>query len=74
MKFKSIVRYEWKELKENKSKEILRYGNIITDDFIEDKDGNFFRIRMIRYNDDIYYHKMKNGLIEELIGYCNVEL
>ena len=70
MKSKIIIKYEYRDLKENMSKELLRYGDIITDDFIEDKDNNFIRIRMIKYNNDIYYHKMKNGLIEDLIGFC----
>lgn len=43
------------------TKESLRYGKMLTDDMIEDKDGNHIRIRLIKYNEQIYYHKMING-------------
>ena len=43
------------------SKELLRYGQIIVDDNIEDSEGDFIRIRIIKYNGKIYYHKMIEG-------------
>ena len=49
--------------------DLLRYGEILTDDMYEDnsmlEDGIewFARIRTISYNNHIYYHKMVNGEI-----------
>lgn len=74
MKTQITIRHKWQSFREKKSKEILKYGNIITDDFMEDKIGNFVRIRVIRYDDKIYYLKMKNGLIEDLVEFNDVEL
>lgn len=41
-------------------KDLLRYGEIKSDDMINAKEG-FYRLRVIRYNDKIYMHKMFNG-------------
>lgn len=55
--------------------EILRYGEVLTDDEFEcdilDDTGfqiaetNYYRIRTIRYESRIFYHKMVNGEVVE---------
>ena len=42
-------------------KDILRYGEIINDESFVLSDGQNIRIRIISYNDYIYYHKMADG-------------
>ena len=47
-------------------KDVLRYGEIIVDENLVDfaiDDKNYVRIRIISYNDYIYYHKMADGEI-----------
>ena len=47
-------------------KDVLRYGEIINDENLVDFaiDGkNYIRIRIISYNDYIYYHKMADGKV-----------
>ena len=44
-------------------KDVLRYGEIINDESFVLSDGQNIRIRIISYNDSIYYHKMVNGEI-----------
>ena len=43
------------------SKDVLRYGEIISDESFILSDGQNIRIRIISYNDYIYYHKMADG-------------
>lgn len=50
--------------------DVLRYGTILTDDyfhhFYEDEGIlAFVRIRLVSYEDDIYYIKMINGEVVE---------
>ena len=45
--------------------DVLRYGEIINDESFVLSDGQNVRIRIISYNDCIYYHKMADGEIEE---------
>ena len=45
------------------SKDILRYGEVIVDDEIEDDDNSFIRIRVIKYDGKMYYHKMIDGCV-----------
>ena len=50
--------------------DVLRYGNIITDDAYASVVTEFgrrqaIRIRLIAYNDDLYYHKMVGGDLVE---------
>lgn len=55
--------------------EVLRYGKVLTDDEFEcdilDDTGfqiaetNYYRIRTIRYDNRIFYHKMVNGEVVE---------
>ena len=42
-------------------KDVLRYGEIINDESFVLYSGQNIRIRIISYNDYIYYHKMANG-------------
>lgn len=42
-------------------KDVLRYGTIINDESFVLYSGQNVRIRIISYNDYIYYHKMADG-------------
>ena len=42
-------------------KDVLRYGEIINDESYVLYSGQNIRIRIISYNDYIYYHKMADG-------------
>ena len=42
-------------------KDVLRYGEIISDESFVLHSGQNVRIRIISYNDYIYYHKMADG-------------
>ena len=45
-------------------KDVLRYGEVIVDENLIDfaiDDKNYVRIRIISYNDYVYYHKMVDG-------------
>ena len=42
-------------------KDVLRYGEIINDESFVLYSGQNVRIRIISYNDCIYYHKMTDG-------------
>ena len=42
-------------------KDVLRYGEIINDESFVLSDSQNVRIRIISYNDYIYYHKMADG-------------
>ena len=43
------------------NKDVLRYGEIINDESFVLYSGQNIRIRIISYNDYIYYHKMVDG-------------
>ena len=43
------------------NKDVLRYGEIINDESFVLYSGQNIRIRIISYNDYIYYHKMADG-------------
>lgn len=52
--------------KVNNEQDLLRYGEYLTDDELMEKFGweriaKFTRIRTIKYEGKIYYHKMVNG-------------
>lgn len=51
------------------SDELLRYGKVLTDDVINGED--YIRIRLIAYNDDLWYHKMVDGEVVDFhkVGY-----
>lgn len=72
-------RYEpWEVYVKNWNEDLLRYGEILTDDeFSKEVDlGDFpedlhyvpihIRIRTIKYNNHIYYHKMVSGKVVEV--------
>ena len=42
-------------------KDVLRYDEVINDESFVLSDGQNVRIRIISYNDYIYYHKMADG-------------
>lgn len=42
-------------------KDVLRYGEVISDESFVLYSGQNIRIRIISYNDYIYYHKMADG-------------
>ena len=44
-------------------KDVLRYGEIINDESFVLYSGQNVRIRIISYNDYIYYHKMTDGKV-----------
>ena len=46
-------------------KDVLRYGEIISDESFVLYSGQNVRIRIISYNDYIYYHKMVNGEVAD---------
>ena len=52
-------------------KDVLRYGEIINDESFALYSGQNVRIRIISYNDYIYYHKMVNG---EVVDFKSIGL
>ena len=52
-------------------KDVLRYGEIINDESFVLYSGQNVRIRIISYNDYIYYHKMTNG---EVVDFKSIGL
>lgn len=53
--------------KEYNANEVLKYGNILTDDsyYVDGLNGGSHRIRTISYDNRIFYHKMVNGEVVE---------
>lgn len=43
------------------AKDVLRYGEVVNDESFVLYSGQNVRIRIISYNDYIYYHKMADG-------------
>ena len=52
-------------------KDVLRYGEIINDESFVLYSGQNVRIRIISYNDYIYYHKMTDG---EVVDFKSIGL
>ena len=52
-------------------KDVLRYGEIINDESFVLYSGQNVRIRIISYNDYIYYHKMVDG---EVVDFKSIGL
>ena len=52
-------------------KDVLRYGEIISDESFVLYSGQNVRIRIFSYNDCIYYHKMADG---EVVDFKNIGL
>lgn len=53
--------------KEYNANEVLRYGSILTDDsyYVDGLNGDSHRIRIISYDNRIFYHKTVNGEVVE---------
>lgn len=53
--------------KEYNANEVLKYGNILTDDsyYVDGLNGGSHRIRTVSYDNRIFYHKMVNGEVVE---------
>ena len=52
---------------EDLSEELLRYGDIRYDLSHEDTHGNHWRLRVFKYKDSLFVHRMLNGELIELI-------
>ena len=46
-------------------KDALRYGEIIIDEMYDTWDRHTYRLRAIRYEDKLYWHKMVDGKLME---------
>lgn len=51
-------------------KDVLRYGEVINDESFVLYSGQNVRIRIISYNDYIYYHKMVDGEVVDFKPIC----
>lgn len=52
-------------------KDVLRYGEVINDESFVLYSGQNVRIRIVSYNDYIYYHKMADG---EVVDFKSIGL
>ena len=50
------------EMIEERHANVLKYGVVISD-IQSEENGNYYRIRMINYNDIIYVDWMRNGVV-----------
>lgn len=59
----SCIGYE----KVPKPDDVLRYGEVLTDDiyYVDGFNGGYHRIRIIQYDNSIFYYKMVNGEVVE---------
>ena len=46
-------------------KDVLRYGEIVVDEMYDTWDGHTYRLRAIRYEGKLYWHKMVDGKLME---------
>lgn len=46
-------------------KDVLRYGEIVIDEMYDTWDGHTYRLRSIRYDGKLYWHKMVDGKLVE---------
>lgn len=46
-------------------RDVLRYGIYIVDEMYDTWDGHTYRLRAIRYDDKLYWHKMVDGNLVE---------
>ena len=51
--------------KKVKSVELLKHGSTIKENTFETYKGKY-TIKLILYNENIYFHKMKNGVVVEI--------
>ena len=49
----------------------ILHGEFLSDFETQDKDGNFIRIRLILFDNEIYYHHMVNGEVVNLFNLNN---
>lgn len=49
-------------------KDMLHYGEIIVDEVYNTWDGYLYRLRAIRYEGKLYWHKMVDGKVIEFRG------
>lgn len=47
------------------AKDVLRYGEIIVDEMYDTWDGHTYRLRVVRYDDKLYWHKMVDRKLVE---------
>lgn len=60
-----MVSYNQKIKKEVEIMDLIRYGEIIKDtETIEN--GIYKRVRLIKYNNELYLHAMQNGEIKKI--------
>lgn len=46
-------------------RDVLRYGEYLTDEQYITWDSHYYRLRAIRYNGKLYWHKMVDGELVE---------
>lgn len=46
-------------------RDVLRYGEYLTDEQYTTWDSHYYRLRAIRYNGKLYWHKMVDGELVE---------
>jgi hypothetical protein len=54
-------------LEDNLAQDIIRCGHFILDKELFDSDGKPVRVRLVYYQNAVYYHYMAAGQLEELI-------
>jgi hypothetical protein len=59
-------------LENNLAQDIIRYGHIISDKELFDSDEKPVRIRLVYYQNAVYYHCIVAGQLEELIDISEV--
>lgn len=60
----AIKKINWSsEYYDNIHDNILKYCDEILEDHQVEKDGNFYRVRMIKYNTNVYFDAMINGQV-----------
>lgn len=47
------------------AKDVLRYGEIVVDETYDTWDGYTYRLRAVKYDDKLYWHKMVDGKLVE---------
>ena len=51
--------------KHRKHNALMRYGTIVKVNSFQTENG-LYTIRIIKWGDEIYFHKMKNGVVVEI--------
>lgn len=50
----------------NFSMDLMRYGEYLEDKNLETKEGIFVRITIIKYENNLWYHEMRNGFTTKI--------